>query len=151
MTEHASSTDPLGPRSTASCARAWNNHARRSRSLIALAVVLRLVALFVATELSGALHALLDVAASIAGSEHPEDDCEDEEAGHECPPGCPNCHCVHGAVAQLAARSEPRVERGPRVLFVLRNEAGFVPRSALPPKGADQTRLYRPPRARAVS
>jgi len=116
-----------------------------------LVVVLRLLALLVATELSGAAHALLDVAAGIAGIEHPRDDCDDEEAGHECPPGCPNCHCAHGAVAQSAARSEPRVELGSTVLLALRSEAGFVPRDAMPPKGADPRRLYRPPRACALS
>jgi hypothetical protein len=114
-------------------------------------LVLRLLALLVATELSGAAHALLDVAASVAGTEHPRDDCDDEEAGHECPPGCPNCHCAHRAVAQLAARSEPRVELEPTVLLALCNEAGFVPRDAMPPKGADPRRLYRPPRARPLS
>ena len=30
-------------------------------------------------------------------AERAADDCEAD--GHECPPGCPGCHCPHGAVA----------------------------------------------------
>lgn len=115
--------------------------------MVVLVAVLRLIALLVATELSGVAHALLDVAASAAGVEHPRDDCDDEEAGHECPPGCPNCHCTHGAIAQLAPRTTPPPEQQLTVLHPVRLEAGFVPRDAMPPQGADLTRLYRPPRA----
>lgn len=153
MTEYAPPTDSFG-RSRAEKPRASTrspSFASPSRSAIALAVVLRLLSLLVVTELSGAAHALLDVAARLAGTEHPHDDCDDEEAGHECPPGCPNCHCAHGAVAQLAARSEPRVELEPSVPWVFCNDAGFVPRAELRPQGADRTRLYRPPRAVALS
>ena len=111
-----------------------------------LAVLLRLVALLVCTELSGAAHAVLDVTASFRGDAHPDDDC-DQEAGHECPPGCPNCHCTHGGVSLSAPRMEVRL----RVLSPERNPAGFLPLYVSPPKPADLTPLYRPPRARATT
>ncbi|MEY4508649.1 MAG: hypothetical protein RLZZ450_771 [Pseudomonadota bacterium] len=119
--------------------------------MVVLVALLRLVALLVATELSGAAHAVLDVAASAVGVEHPRDDCDDEEAGHECPPGCPNCHCAHGAVVQLVPRGEARPALRLALLHPERDEAGFVPLDAMPPKGADLTPLYRPPRAALAS
>lgn len=114
--------------------------------MVVLVAVLRLIALLVATELSGAAHALLDVATSAAGVEHPRDDCDDEESGHECPPGCPNCHCTHGAIVQVAPRATPQPGQRLTALHPVRHEAGFVPTDALPPPGADLTPLYRPPR-----
>jgi hypothetical protein len=114
--------------------------------MIVLVALLRLVALLVATELSGVAHAALDTVAWAAGIEHPQDDCEDEESGHECPPGCPNCHCVHGAVVQLAPRGALRPELRLASVHPVQHEAGFVPLDTVPPKGPDLTPLYRPPR-----
>jgi hypothetical protein len=122
-----------------------------SRPMVVLVALLRLVALLVATELSGMAHALLDAAACVAGVEHPRDDCEDEESGHECPPGCPNCHCAHGAIVQLAARGEPRPQLRLEALHPPRDEAGFVPLDAMPPPGAELAPLYRPPRMTVAS
>lgn len=124
---------------------------RPARPMVVLVAVLRLVALLVSTELSGAAHALLDVATSAAGAEHPRDDCDDEESGHECPPGCPNCHCTHGAVVQLAPRTAPQSAARLAILHPPPHQAGFVPLDAMPPQGADRTRLYRPPRAAFAS
>lgn len=120
--------------------------ARRKRAFVG--VILRLLALLVSTELSGAAHAVLDVTASLTGAEHPDDDC-DAEAGHECPPGCTNCHCTHGAVAWATPRVATLAHLN-EIQPALR-EAGFVPRDAMPPAGPDLTPLYRPPRAIALS
>ncbi|MDB4991705.1 MAG: hypothetical protein JWN04_6883 [Myxococcaceae bacterium] len=116
--------------------------------MVVLAVLLRLLALLVSTELAGVAHAVLDVTATLTGSEHPGDDC-DSELGHECPPGCTNCHCTHGAVAwtlpKIAALEHLRA------LYPATHQAGFVPLDAMPPAGPDLTPLYRPPRAVALS
>jgi len=114
-----------------------------------LAVLLRLLVLLVATELSGATHALIDAASSAGGTALHDDDCDDE-AGHECPPGCPNCHCTHGARVSVAF-SAPRVEVQLEEVPTLHDEGGFVPLDGLPPKSADLARLYRPPRTLALS
>lgn len=121
---------------------------RPARSTVVLAALLRLLALFVSTELAGVVHTALDVTDTLSGAEHPHDDC-DAEAGHECPPGCVNCHCTHGAVAWAA----PRVASVPRLEAVhpSGNETGFVPLADLPPAGPDLPALYRPPRAIALS
>ena len=120
-----------------------------SRAGLAWLLLLRVFALFVASELSGLAHTGTDVYESFAGHEqHHEADCEEEEAGHECPPGCPNCHCAHashavvvlsGLACQTALTPLPTVAR----------RVGFVPYAALVPSGADPASLYRPPRAHA--
>jgi hypothetical protein len=119
---------------------------QRGRQL-AWSLVLQVVALFLLAELSGMAHAGIDLYETLAGFEHREhDDCGDEEAGHECPPGCPNCHCFHaGAVASA-------VQLVATALIPLRTrvrQAGALPRVGVVPPGADPDSLYRPPRLNA--
>jgi hypothetical protein len=116
---------------------------RPSRVARVAAVVLRLLSLLLATELSGAVHAASDIAASLAGTEHPSDDCDDEQ-GHECPPGCSSCHCTHGALGSVTPQLALVMSGKP--VHRLTGQAGFVPLDAMPPAGPDLTPLYRPPR-----
>lgn len=108
---------------------------------------MRALVLLFAVELSGLTHAALDVACSIAGDTHQDDDCDEGEGGHECPPGCPSCHCWHAGAPTAPLRMEP----GRRIVLVMTAQQGFVPGVAMPPAGADPDTIYRPPRARARS
>lgn len=122
--------------------RAAIRHGSKARWLASL--LLHALVLFFVVELSGLAHAALD----FAGAEQSQhDDCEDEESGHECPPGCATCHCWHAGTPTppLSVRCELQ-------LVVLRGaRLGFRPHAANAPPGADLDALYRPPRlARAV-
>ena len=119
---------------------------RTSLLLLALLGVRALVLLF-AVELSGLSHAALDVACSLTGCTHEESDCDESEGGHECPPGCPSCHCWHAGAPTAPLRMEP----GRRIVVALTAQQGFVPGVAMPPAGADPDSIYRPPRAAAHS
>jgi hypothetical protein len=120
---------------------------RRPRRTLVWALVLRVCALFLFAELSGVPHALIDVVEACGGSElHAQEDCGDEEAGHECPPGCPNCHCFHAAAAAPALL---RMETELVPLLRRTRHAGFVPYVGKVPPSADLDALYRPPRAHA--
>lgn len=68
---------------------------RRIAACLVQALVLVLCA-----DVSGTLHAVLDVAVEAGMVAHPDDDCERD--GHECPPGCLSCHCTHAASAWQA-------------------------------------------------
>lgn len=105
-----------------------------------------LVLIFVA-ELSGLAHAALDVSASLRGAQHADDDCEDAQGGHECPPGCPNCHCWHAGTPS----PQPALERA-RVAVASSAAPGpsFVPYRPPALAGPDPASIYRPPRALAA-
>lgn len=120
--------------------------ALRARGLVLLGV-LRVLALLFTVELSGLTHAALDVLSAVTGDVHAQADCEDEEGGHECPPGCPSCHCWHAGTPSVPLRMEP----GRRIVLKLNGELGFVPVENMPPSGADLAAIYRPPRARALA
>jgi hypothetical protein len=107
-----------------------------------LALALRCMTLLLACELSGVVHAAVDVAAALSEREHAENDCEQE--GHECPPGCPGCHCPNNAVAWTAP-----VFPGLRELRIPRPAAALRPSGTLPPREADTAGLYRPPKLSA--
>lgn len=112
-----------------------------------LAVALRVLTLFVVSELSGSLHAALDIAASLAGEQHVADDCEDTDAGHECPPGCPNCHAGHAALAAPPRTAE--VTCSLRLSSVAEAEP-VIDVASKAPKHPDLGSLYRPPRTRTL-
>lgn len=118
----------------------------RARALVLL-TALRVLVLLFTVELSGVTHAALDVLSAAGGDVHAESDCEDEEGGHECPPGCPSCHCWHAGTPSVPLRMEP----GRRIVLKLSAEQGFVPAQRMPPAGADAAGIYRPPRARTFA
>jgi hypothetical protein len=102
--------------------------------------------LLFAAELSGLTHAALDVSASLLGAQHTSSDCDDSEGGHECPPGCPNCHCWHAGTPS----PPPVLERGRVAIATVACDASFVQYRAHAKAGADPASIYRPPRARSV-
>jgi hypothetical protein len=123
--------------------QAARSNAFRARALVVL-VTMRVLVLLFTVELSGLSHAALDVLSAASGDLHAESDCEDEEGGHECPPGCPSCHCWHAGTPSTPLRMEP----GRRIVLKLTAELGFVPAQTMPPAGADPASVYRPPRVR---
>jgi hypothetical protein len=116
-------------------------------ALLLLVAAVRLLTLLLTVELSGLSHATLDVCSSLALCSHEASDCDDEEAGHECPPGCPSCHCWHAGAptVQLA------IEWAPPLVTTQSAEAGFTPAEDATVTVADKSSLYRPPRARGIS
>jgi hypothetical protein len=108
-----------------------------------VALALRALVLLFAAELSGLTHAALDISASLSGAQHAASDCDDTEGGHECPPGCPNCHCWHAGTPA----PQPAIARDLVRIASSVHEAGLVPYSGQAPSGADPASVYRPPRA----
>jgi len=117
-----------------------------SRTSVVLSWLLQVLALSLVGEISGALHTGLDAASHAGLLAHGDEDCEAGE-DHECPPGCPSCHCAHSVVPS----AQPRIEHAIKVEHPVRVALGFLPREELPPSGPDQSPLYRPPRPRFVS
>jgi hypothetical protein len=105
-------------------------------------VLTRLLVMLFAAELSGVTHAALDVCGSLEGAAHGQSDCEDHEGGHECPPGCPSCHCWHAGTpsAPIAMRCELQRMSPPSAT------QGFAPRASVTPARVDPDSVYRPPR-----
>jgi hypothetical protein len=88
-------------------------------------------------QMSGVGHVLADALDLLAELEHQDADCSD--GGKECPPGCPDCHCVHmRSLVVVSAMGEP-FEYATLIEFPWLVES----RPKTPPEEA----LYRPPRA----
>ncbi len=112
-------------------------------------VLLRVCVFLLMGELSGLAHTGLDLFEALQGLEHHvEDDCDDQQ-GHECPPGCVNCHSSH-AVPAIPAAPQPEVDTTPFV-EPPRTKPSSVPYAGLKPAGSDPDSPYRPPRLLAFS
>lgn len=104
--------------------------------------LLRVLALVLSTEVSGSLHAAMDVAVVAGVFAHPDDDCERD--GHECPPGCLSCHCGHAA-----AWSWPVVTAVATAVPPPATRAAPLQSTTIDPSGPEGGRLDRPPRSHA--
>jgi hypothetical protein len=131
-----------GARRPAGRARAHGPRGRALRWLLALCQLCAVVASF---QLSAVGHFVSDIAQVIAVGHHQHDgdaDSDEDDPGHECPPGCPNCHHVHLSGASL-----------PPAAFAV----SFLPaaEASAPSKGVGDEAppapqlpsVYRPPRA----
>ena len=105
------------------------------------ACLTQVLVLLLSADVSGTLHAALDVAVEAGMVAHPDDDCERD--GHECPPGCLSCHCTHAASAWngplwacVGAQLMPRAHTRVRSEYADR-----------PVAGPERGRIDRPPRA----
>ncbi|MEI9939583.1 MAG: hypothetical protein WDO69_30875 [Pseudomonadota bacterium] len=120
-------------------------HRRTIRRLLALEVLaraLQMLVLMLAVQLSGTAAAALEVGFGVLDRADCCADCPLESNGKECPPGCPNCHCVHGQIASLPAPS-PVLE----MLLSASDAATAEPPEASAPHAPFLPSLYRPPRA----
>ena len=118
----------------------------RGRRLVALFVgVFQVFAIVSAFQLSSVGHFASDVVQLLVDGRHHHDvgDDDEDQPGHECPAGCPNCHHVHAGGASLPNAA------GGSVSSLL--PAGARPRRALDPEqiplSPSLPSLYRPPRA----
>jgi hypothetical protein len=112
-----------------------------------LLCIARVVALLMMLELSGAAHLALDGYELLSGEQHQQghEDCEDEQSGRECPPGCLNCHCAHAAVVAVA----PCLEATYRALHGPERVAPPRARALGHPVTSERDSIYRPPRLHA--
>lgn len=107
----------------------------------ALRTVFQLAIVAVALQLAGAARvaeALFEDGSACAG------DCTNERNGHDCPPGCPSCHCAHGGVGSLplAAPANP-----PPVAERSAEPVKRPTEAQRPSSRADRDGVFRPPRA----
>ncbi|MET0287578.1 MAG: hypothetical protein ABW352_24030 [Polyangiales bacterium] len=109
-------------------------------------LALRALSLLMLVDLSGLTHTAFDLACVLGGGEHMDADCDDE-SGHECPPGCIDCHDFHAGCT---------ITTPPAITFALeplRRERPVAlpppPYTRSEPLAPDQSTLYRPPRLQA--
>lgn len=115
-----------------------DTHARKDNRMLWLHFLLNALLFF---QLSGLAHIADDV---LDGLLHPgvqHEECPVERAGGECPPGCPDCHCVYAAAFTLPLRTL-RVVTAPRERDGARLRA---PDSQAPPQPL-LAAIFRPPR-----
>ena len=100
--------------------------------------MLRLLAVCLALSLSGAFHFAIDVLleGDAAAAHFREQD--DEQ---ECPPGCADCHCVHGAAALPPDVTAFEAELLPAFTVT------WSPHPAQSVPAVELSSVYRPPRA----
>lgn len=119
-----------------------NRITRRPLALALLALGLRMLILCLAVQLSGT--AAMAIEAGFVALDRVDccDECPIEKGGNECPPGCPNCHCLHGQIASLPASSLVL-----EMLLSAEHAATAEPLEASAPHAPFLPSLYRPPRA----
>lgn len=95
-----------------------------------------------AFQLSGAIHAAVDLYSAFS-SAAVDTDCDEEREGKPCPAGCPNCHCLARTIV-----TPPRCINVEALLSTQVSEPiAFGVSVVGSPQGPPQTSLYRPPRA----
>jgi hypothetical protein len=121
---------------------AHRNSTHRRLALELLACAFRMLILLLALQLSGTAAVAVEAGFAVLDRVDCCNECPLESSGKECPPGCPNCHCVHGQIALLPA-SPPELE------LRLRSGAEAMPEplEASAPHSPFLPSLYRPPRA----
>jgi hypothetical protein len=102
---------------------------RRHRGL------LRALVVAFALQISGLGHAVAD-AICCSGEEHESPDCAD---GDDCPPGCPDCHCNHGASLVITDALG--------TAYAFAAPIDFAPAAGVRASPEFSCGVYRPPRA----
>ncbi|HEX5100252.1 MAG TPA: hypothetical protein VFV94_12165 [Polyangiaceae bacterium] len=113
-----------------------------TRLAVTLLTVLRVLALILGLQLSGAAHAATEAVELIASADvRHADACPPDGPCNDCPPSCPNCHCSN---APTALTPEPvRAE-----LIALALVPSSTPRvSERTPPSPELPLPFRPPRA----
>lgn len=117
---------------------------RRVERRLALAV-LRVLALVLALQVTGMLHAATDVASVVFQLEqHEHEQCPNDGSCNDCLAGCPNCHCAN-AMRLLVPEASASFSLPPRVATTACWASiadAQHPRPELPS-------VYRPPRVAA--
>lgn len=120
-------------------ARRWRRGPARGLGLVSrFAWVLRLLLVIGAVQLSGVVHHVMDAVHLFQGvAQHEVDPCDD---GDDCPPGCPTCHCMHGAF------TVPQPLAPPTLLLWESPLVGAPPYDSSGPPHGRKLAVYRPPR-----
>lgn len=115
--------------------------------MAALLAGLRVLALLLGFELSGAAHAVSDVVATVILHQTTHEDAcpADGTPCDDCPPSCPNCHCSNAPVAM------PPIELASPLLFAESRAASVRLTSAEAPPRPELPLPFRPPRSVAVA
>jgi hypothetical protein len=104
------------------------------RFLVALWSLLLIAACF---ELVGVPPAVADACDTTCA------ECPEEQSGHSCPPGCPECHAHQGHLASLPSMPPS----SPEALVRYERDVGLTPLEATTPLQRFLPSIYRPPRA----
>jgi hypothetical protein len=119
---------------------------RMSVTLRVLARLARIVVALLAMQLSGFDHLATDLLIPLDAMGD-ETDCPNEKPGHDCPPGCPGCHCAHGGIA--VPPSSPRTAELPMLgepcLLRMRPAEADAPSAPALPS------IFRPPRRISIT
>lgn len=113
---------------------------RSGRVLRQIALIARLLPLVALLELSGVAHALADFVAVVVAHGQHQSDCDDEQGGRSCDPGCPGCHCTHGSPTVAPAARAALESAHPA------EELVHAPTEALRAPSPDRAPPFRPPR-----
>ena len=112
---------------------------RKLRIFWLAAAAVRFVALLLALQLSGFVHAAQDIALGLADVGHQERDCDD--GGKSCPPDCTNCHCARTGMV------EPPEHDWAASLVLPRDCRRLdIADDSRTPKHPEPSSLYRPPK-----
>lgn len=114
---------------------------RVSGLLHVVLLVLRVLAVVVSVQVSGAGVLAAELACADDAGDGCCTDCPVEKDGKECPPGCPNCHCSHGNVGLPPVFVSTSVKL-PRINTHVRPP----PFEARVPRAPALPSVYRPPR-----
>jgi len=108
---------------------------------------LRVLALFLGLELSGAAHAASDLVACVVLQQQTHDDAcpADGRPCDDCPPSCPNCHCSNAPVAM------PPVALPAPQLFAESQSDAVRLTSTDAPARPDLPLPFRPPRSAVLA
>lgn len=118
---------------------------RRPRWLTAILWIARVVLVVTAFQISGLDTWVTQASLCAVDVDEACDDCPEEQDGEHCPPGCPDCHCLHRTVAlPKDAREATRL-----VLFTELPVPESIPFEASVHHAPILPGLYRPPRLRA--
>ena len=66
-----------------------------------LTLFVRILAVILTVQTSGVAHGAVDLAAAALGQTVEHEDCTADGDEDKCPPGCPSCHCSHGAASLI--------------------------------------------------
>jgi hypothetical protein len=107
-------------------------------------MALRVVLVLVALHAGRITHAVSDllVGFDVVSVEEASDCDSNGDDDGDCPPGCPNCHCLHCGISSLPARVlGPVLEHAPRTTAI-----ADVPYEADAPRAPPIDSPFRPPR-----
>lgn len=112
----------------------------------AIVPVMRILVALIAMQLGGVGILVTDLFVGIDEVTE-ETDCPNEKPGHDCPPGCPGCHCAHGGIAVPPSSLKPATPQtlGEARIVHLRPDEADAPSEPLLPS------IFRPPRRASLS